>query len=275
MNKSAILNVNLDPQINKQNYRESFFKLLNSGNSKIFTVNPEFVVDAFFDNSFRRLLNRGDLNSIDGFGLAIFLKLKELSKSGKSKFFIFSEYQKGRIKSLVFSGVDVVDSTLKIMNEEKLSLFLLGGSPEENVSMLAAKNIEKKYPNIKIIGYSSDFKYLEKDDSNTLNFIHQKMKEKSCKRIDVILVGYGHKKQESWISRNSSKIPANISIGVGGTLDFLSGNIKRAPKAVRNLGLEWLFRVAQQPSRLPRILKAVLLFPILVVFFDNTKATKN
>ena len=272
MSKSTILNISLDDQVNKQNYRECFFKLLNSGNSKIFTVNPEFIVDAYFDSSFRRLLNKGDLNTIDGFGVSLFLKLKKLQSSGKSRLSIFNLYRKGQIKSGVLTGVDLVNITLRIMNEEKLSLFLLGGSSEENVSMLAAKQIEIKYPNIKIIGYSSDFSFYPKDDHQTIKCIHQKMKEKSCKRIDVILVGYGHKKQEAWIGRNSSKIPANISIGVGGTLDFLSGNVSRAPKLIRELGLEWLYRLILQPTRFPRILKAVILFPILVAFFDNKKS---
>ena len=216
MKSSSILNVGLDSNVNKKNYREVFFKLLNLGNSKIFTINPEFIVDAFFDNSFRKVLNKGDLNTVDGFGIALVLK----SRMRASK----------NTKDIVFTGVDLVSETLKIMNEEKLSLFLLGGSSEQNVSMLASKKIEKQYPNIR---------------------------------------------QESWIIRNSSKIPANISIGVGGTLDFLSGNVKRAPRFMRNLGLEWLYRLLIQPSRLPRILKAVILFPILVVFFENKKATKN
>jgi N-acetylglucosaminyldiphosphoundecaprenol N-acetyl-beta-D-mannosaminyltransferase len=275
MNKSTILNISLDDRVNKQNYRECFFKLLNSGNSKIFTVNPEFIVDAYFDSSFKRLLNKSDLNTIDGFGVALFLKLKNLQSSGTSLFSIFNLYKKGQIRSNILTGVELVDITLRIMNEEKLSLFLLGGSSKQNISKLAAKQIERKYPNIKIIGFSSEFSFSSKDDSQTIKYIHQKMKEKSCKRIDVILVGYGHKKQEAWISRNSSKIPANISIGVGGTLDFLSGNISRAPKLIRDLGLEWLYRLVMQPSRFPRILKAVILFPILVAFFDNKKATHN
>jgi N-acetylglucosaminyldiphosphoundecaprenol N-acetyl-beta-D-mannosaminyltransferase len=261
MKSSSILNVGLDSNVNKKNYREVFFKLLNLGNSKIFTINPEFIVDAFFDNSFRKVLNNGDLNTVDGFGIALVLKSRmQVSKN---------------TKETVFTGVDLVSETLKIMNDEKLSLFLLGGSSEQNVSMLASKKIEKQYPNINIIGYSSDYSNSSKDDKETMHFIHQKMKEKSCKRIDVVLVGYGHKRQESWIIRNSSKIPANISIGVGGTLDFLSGNTKRAPRFMRNLGLEWLYRLIIQPSRLPRILKAVILFPLLVVFFENKKATKN
>ena len=77
MNKTTVLNISLDDQVNKKNYREQFFKLLNSGNSKIFTVNPEFIVDAYFDSSFRRLLNKGDLNTVDGFGVALYLNLKK------------------------------------------------------------------------------------------------------------------------------------------------------------------------------------------------------
>jgi len=78
----------------------------------------------------------------------------------------------------------------------------------------------------------------------------------------VVLVAFGAPKQERWIDRYSAEVPsARIMMGVGGTLDMWAGRFPRAPHLMHQLGLEWLWRLAQQPSRLPRILRATVVFP--------------
>jgi len=73
-------------------------------------------------------------------------------------------------------------------------------------------------------------------------------------------------RQEMWINSNLSLMPGiKVAIGIGGTFDFLSGQIKRAPKWMRNLGLEWLFRLIKQPSRIGRIWNAVVVFGWMVL----------
>lgn len=259
MKSHFILGTRVDSGISGNNFRELFFKLYKKGNSRIFTVNPEFVVDAFYDLEFQKTLNNSDYNSIDGFGVA----WKVFSEEYKSFF------STKKISNYVFTGVDISEKVLEILNRESMSLFLLGGSKENRVSEKVAEYIKSKFPKINLIGYSSDFSYKEFDDKDTLRFINQRMKEKSISVIDVVLVAYGHKNQEFWIERNQNLIPAKICIGVGGTFDYLSGNIKRAPKIMRNFGLEWFFRLLTQPSRILRIFKAVILFPILVAFFNK------
>ena len=78
----------------------------------------------------------------------------------------------------------------------------------------------------------------------------------------VILVALGHPKQEGWIAKHRLDLPAaRILIGVGGTLDMWGRRYPRAPRWLRSIGLEWLWRLAQQPSRLRRTLRATLLYP--------------
>jgi len=89
-------------------------------------------------------------------------------------------------------------------------------------------------------------------------------------RPDVIFVALGAPKQELWIAHHKDKLNAKIFIGVGGTLDFISGKIKRAPKFMRDFGFEWLYRLILQPSRIGRIFRAVIVFP-LKVFFTNSR----
>jgi N-acetylglucosaminyldiphosphoundecaprenol N-acetyl-beta-D-mannosaminyltransferase len=275
MKSLDVLGVRVDLIDSKKHFRELFMSLLDKKGSKIFTINPEFIVDSYFNPKFRETLNSGNLNSIDGFGVALAVKSKLNREKSKSFFKIFKDYTDGSVRDLVVTGVDIVDESLKIANREKLSLFILGGSSEDLISYRSATMIQKKYPDINLVGHSSEFSYKPKDDIETIKFIEKRMKEKSIKVLDLLLVAYGHQKQEFWIERNSIKIPARVSIGVGGTLDFIAGKVKRAPFIFRSLGLEWLFRLVMQPNRFLRILKATVIYSILSLFFSSKKATKN
>ena len=84
------------------------------------------------------------------------------------------------------------------------------------------------------------------------------------KKVDILFVAFGSPKQEIWIADNLNKIPAKVVVGVGGSFDFISGKVPRAPKFVRNLGLEWLFRLIIQPWRIKRQL-SLLEFIYLVI----------
>jgi N-acetylglucosaminyldiphosphoundecaprenol N-acetyl-beta-D-mannosaminyltransferase len=78
---------------------------------------------------------------------------------------------------------------------------------------------------------------------------------------DILFVAFGQVKQEKWIYRNLPQIPTvKVAMGVGGSFDYISGKVKRAPSLMRKLGLEWLYRMCRQPWRLPRIMTAVVRF---------------
>ena len=129
------------------------------------------------------------------------------------------------------------------------------------MSDIAKKSSEillQKYPALKICG-AIDGSPFEKDDKETISLI-QKMQP------DILIVCYGCPLQELWIQRNLKKcLSVKAAIGLGGTFDFLSGNIKRAPKIFRALGIEWLWRLMLQPSRWKRIFRAVFVFPLKIL----------
>lgn len=259
------LGTRVDFKVNSKNFRDIFNEFLKKGHSSIFTINPEFVVDAYFDSGFQKVLNSSDLNIIDGVGLSLGIK-KNFKKT-------LSRKDLNSIKT--FPGADVVEDILEMADKNHYSLFILGGDKDKKISEKALNMIKKKYPGINIIGGSSDFSYKLEDDEVTISYIHEKLREKSLSDLDILLVGYGHKRQEFWIKRNASKIPARVSIGVGGTLDFISGNIKRAPKWVRDFGFEWLYRFLKQPSRIFRIIKATLIFSYLSFFVKPEISSKK
>ncbi len=130
-------------------------------------------------------------------------------------------------------------------------MFLLGG--KEGIAKAAGgENILKNYPNIKLEGYhhgyfkGSHIGYNNHEEE--LNIIDDINKAKP----DIIFVGLGFPKQEIWIDANKERLSSKIIIGNGGTMDILSGNAKRAPEAFQRLGLEWLYRLIKEPSRIKR-----------------------
>jgi len=249
LKRKKILGTFVNEGVSKEEAFLVFKRLLIQGNAKVFTINPEFLIDACFDKEFQKILNSGDFNCNDGFGITLLHSLKRTP------------------------GIDLTLYFLEYCNLNRLSIFILGGRQDKHISRRAGLEIGKKFPDINIVGDSSNFSHKKESDNETLDYIHRCMFEKKVSKIDFILVGYGHKNQEFWINRNLSKIPCNVGMGVGGSLDFISGEISRAPKFMQNLGLEWLFRLFIQPQRFFRILKAVFLFPI-ASFFEKIRVAE-
>ena len=132
---------------------------------------------------------------------------------------------------------------------------ILGGSQEVGDRTISLCNY--KYPKLKLY-YLNGGNFNNRGESDQANLLLQ------INQIspDIILVCLGAPKQEYFMANNLNKIKTKLMIGVGGTIDFLSEQIKRAPQSWRNLGLEWLWRLIQEPQRWKRILKAVIIFPL-------------
>ncbi len=212
---------------------------VQSGQHKIFTPNPEMVVKAQKDEGFKQVLNTGDLNLCDGVGLQIFTGIKRVP------------------------GVDFMMELCKLAAEQGVGVYLLGSGEDEVVGG-AFEQLEKKYPNLMISGYNKGPEISEnpvcKFDSPIFEQINQS-------GAQILFVAFGMGKQEKWIQENLSKMPkVKIAMGVGGSFDFISGKIKRAPLFMRRLGLEWLYRLIQQPSRIGRIFNATVRFTWLALF---------
>lgn len=265
-----LLGVKINYPYPKKNFEKDLESMLQTKDKKfIFTVNPEFIVDSVNDSLFKKILNKGFFNSADGIGVVFALEYQEHLKAGKSRIdaikVLFKDYLKGSITSKRLTGVEISEKIFEFSNKNYKNIFLLGGDSRKLVSEKLLIDLERKYPNINFIGASSSFSSKPNDDSKSIEYINSCLKSKGQKKIDFILVGYGHPYQEKWIERNHTKVPANVFIGVGGTFDFLSGSIKRAPKLIQKIGLEWLFRLIMQPSRFKRIYKAVVTFSYLII----------
>ncbi len=137
------------------------------------------------------------------------------------------------------------------------------------VAEKAAEVEKSRFPNLSIKGFSPGIvRYTE----GKWRFEHGSIDSIREEAPDIIAVALGHGKQEHFICSALSDVPSiKIAIGIGGALDYISGNVQRAPLWMRKLGLEWLYRLMRQPQRIGRIIDAVIVFP-LVVIWDRIKA---
>lgn len=236
INKKKILGVGITDATQKE-ILEYIVKNLENFKKKLFLVtpNPEFLVLANKNPTFKNILNRANLASVDGVGVIIAAK-------------ILGEDLKGR-----FTGVDLVKSLCKEVEEKPITVGFLGG--RDGVAERTAECLQKKHPKLKIVFAGEEWPNDEKDGKN-LN-------------VDILFVSFGAPKQEFWISKNLDKLPVKIAIGVGGTFDYISGKIPRAPIFMRSIGLEWLFRLIVQPWRIKR--QIALLEFIWLVFKEKIK----
>ena len=235
MEKERILGVavsNLSYEDLEKNIAED---IENNKKSFIVAINPEKVLKARKDEALARLLDSADYPIADGIGVVIASRLK-----------------KGKIKSRV-TGIECMDMICALSNREGYKIFLYGAKAETLAKAKAA--LEEKYPNINIVGTENGY---EQDNEKIISEINQS-------GADILFVALGSPKQENFITANKERLCPKIYMGVGGSFDVLSGNIKRASKFMLKLGLEWLYRLIREPKRIFRQIK-LLKFIFLVLF---------
>ncbi|MFO7167999.1 MAG: WecB/TagA/CpsF family glycosyltransferase [Chloroflexota bacterium] len=202
------------------------------GPHHIVTVNPEFVMEARRNSAFRRVLAAADLATPDGFGLLLVARLRGTPLRGR------------------VTGIALTERIAAEAAVRGWSLFLLGAAP--GVAERAARALQAANPGLRIAGC-----YAGSPSPDEEPAIRELVR---ATRPDVLLVAYGHPKQDLWIARNQPLLRVPVAIGVGGTFDELAGVVRRTPAWVQRLGLKWLHRLIQQPQRWRRIITAVPLF---------------
>ncbi len=232
MEKINILGVDIDNVDMEETIELVESYLAGDKTRVIYTPNTEIVMSAKKDDKLKDLVNAADLVIADGIGLIY-----------------GSRMQKRPLKERV-TGFDVSMEMLNIANREGYKLYLLGGA--EGVAKKAKENIEKDYPNIEVVGYHNGFFqgiHIGVEDSQEEEAIIEEINQL---KPDFIFVGLGFPRQEIWINENRDRLPVKLAIGNGGVMDILAGNAERAPEIFQKLGLEWFYRLVQQPSRIKR-----------------------
>ncbi len=193
----------------------------------IVTPNPELLVIAQKDSNYKTTLNNAKLALADGIGILWAARL--MGKPLKQR----------------ITGADLTESLCNHVSKQPITVSFLGGGP--NIAELTAECLQKKYPGLKVSWFSQEYDKSLKD-----------------KETDILFVAFGSPKQEIWIADNLNDLNAKVVMGVGGAFDFITGKVPRAPKFLRNLGLEWLFRLIMQPWRIKRQV-SLIRFVFLVI----------
>lgn len=199
----------------------------------VVTANPELLLNCEKNSMIKHIVQDSDLIVADGVGVLIGSKIRG------NKF-------KERV-----AGIDLMENLLKYANEHKKSVYLLGS--KENVAQKAAENIKSKYNEIIIAGthhgYYKGIHTGSKGNEEEVKVINDINKAKP----DILFVAFGGPKQEIFIDTYLHNIDAKVFVGVGGSFDVYSGILKRAPAFYQKAGLEWLYRLIQEPQRIVRM----------------------
>jgi N-acetylglucosaminyldiphosphoundecaprenol N-acetyl-beta-D-mannosaminyltransferase len=193
----------------------------------VVTANVDFLVQAHRDVELRRILLDADLVLCDGTPL------------------VWASRWLGNALPERVAGSDLAPGLIHVAAEKGYRLFFLGAAP--GVATEAEAKLKQQYPTLNIVGtYSPPF-------SNLLEMDHEEITRRvRAANPDILLVSFGCPKQEKWIAMHHRALGVPVAIGVGATLDFLAGRVKRAPDWMRRTGTEWLYRLLQEPKRLYR-----------------------
>lgn len=243
--KNSILGVRVTNE-KRESILEQIEKSIEQNTKKyyILTPNPEIIVHAVKNPSFKTILNEADIALCDGVGVAL----------------------AGRILNKPFAqritGVDFMISLCKLSNEKPITVGFIGG--RGRVAQETAERLQHQFPNLKVA-----FAEAGNPDENTVALVRKKTREFSTaigqgNFLNFLFVAFGFPKQEEWIAKYLNQLPAQYSMAVGGSFDYVSGKTPRTPSFMRALGMEWLFRLILQPWRLKRQL-ALVEFLFLVI----------
>lgn len=142
------------------------------------------------------------------------------------------------------SGSDLLPKLCALAQQKGYTMYFLGAA--EGVADKAAKNLTNRYPGLKIVGtYSPEYGF-EKEEKKVKEIVELVREAKP----DIVIVALGAPKQEKFIYRNRKEMNVPLALGLGASLDFEAGTVKRAPKWMSSIGLEWLYRIFQEPKRM-------------------------
>lgn len=190
---------------------------------QVVTANPEIVMCAKKDPGFKETLLEADLITPDGIGV-----VKASAMLGTP------------LKERV-AGFDLMSDLMAALSKEnkKVSIFLLGAKP--HVVERAAKTLTERYMAVTIVGMQDGYFKQEQEEEIVARIQEAKP--------DLLLVALGFPRQENFIQNNKHRLNTKVAVGVGGSLDVWAGEVKRAPKWIQAIHLEWFYRLCSNPTR--------------------------
>ena len=225
-----ILGVGID-RVNSSEALQRIADFIADGREKgtthqIVTANAEIIYQASKNDKMRAVINAAQMVTADGSGV------------------VWASKQLGVPLAERVTGIDLVNSICEGSAANGWKLYILGSAP--GVADTAAENIRAKYPGCNIIGTHHGYFDAEQEQN-----ILAELREL---KPDVLFVALGAPKQEYWIADHIEALGIPVAMGIGGSMDVLSGNVKRAPLWMQKMSLEWLYRFLIQSTRFKRML---------------------
>lgn len=227
--RTDVLGVAFDNVTKEEAVGRAMALLEEQGCHLVATPNPEIIQMARRDAVFSRVLAGAALVLADGIGVVLAAR-------------ILGRSLKGRVP-----GIDFAAALMERLAETDKRLFLLGARP--GVAEEAAQKLSVQYPGLTICGTHDGY---FQQDGPVVETIR-------AARADVVFVCLGAPRQEKWAAEHGPATGARLFAGLGGSLDVFAGRVKRAPVLFQRLGLEWLFRLFREPSRIGRMVKLPLI----------------
>ena len=229
MNRVQVLGVGFDP-VDMDGAVARALALMARGGARVCTPNPEIVMLARSDPALREAIASAELVLADGVGIL---------------------WASRRLGTPLPARVPGYDFLLALLGKMRGSIYVLGGRP--GVAEAAARAVESRFPGVNAVGWHHG--YFTDEAPVTAQI--------AAARPDLLLVCLGGGRQELWM-RAHRELPVGLMAGLGGAADVLSGRVRRAPRALRALGLEWLWRLAQNPRERFSRQKALWRFALAV-----------
>ena len=223
--RTDVLGVQYD-NVSMEEALEAARKLLQrDAASYCVTPNAEMAYEALHDDAFRAILNEAALVLPDGAGVVLGSKILKTPLKQK------------------VAGIEFAQNLLGVLEETGKRLYLLGGKP--GIAEAAAQKMLERHPKLLICGTEDGY---FKEESEVVCRINEA-------KADVVFVCLGAPKQEIFMHTHQKDLCVRLMVGLGGTLDGFAGTVKRAPRWMIRLQLEWLYRLIKEPRRLGRMLR--------------------
>jgi N-acetylglucosaminyldiphosphoundecaprenol N-acetyl-beta-D-mannosaminyltransferase len=199
--------------------------LANEKNLTVACANAYYAIETYNNEELASILNSVDILHADGAGVRWSLR------------FLYAE----RLSNERITGTDLYHKILELANTNSWRLFLFGDS--QNVISTAITKINSQYPKVQVVGSYPG--YIDIDNPEPRMLINQS-------KPNILFLGLGMPRQEYWLKKYRTEIQVPVCVVVGGGIAFVSGLRKRAPQSMRSMGLEWVFRLFQEPKILWR-----------------------
>jgi len=225
--KIRILNTKID-KLTQQGAVARIEEMIGErGSHYVVTANAEIVYMAYKDEKMQRAIDGADMVTADGSGI------------------LWAAKKMGDEMPERVTGIDLVYALCRASAEKGWKIYLMGSA--DGVAKKAADKLMLEYMGCNIVGTHHGFL----KDKGVEEALIADIKEKAP---DILLVGMGAPRQEYWIIDHMKELGVPVSMGIGGSMDVISGELKRAPKWMQKMSLEWLYRLVIQPSRMKRVL---------------------